>query len=484
MKIEASRPQHHPARNLIKDWLFTLNLFFILYSLVMLAQFMMGPESGRVSTLVCKPDPWGKKVCTVKIYGAHKLFRLDFYADDYMRTDTLNNFDLSSRPGSYPSDLSLPWSGQFQASSSAEYVCAVSIRIQSQVVDFVPPYQKRSACSRAQKMIEQAFAGDRSAIDIRFNGINPNLYWRVALLGIASLLFLAQCAVRLRDRRRQKNALLLADDQPNVSQVASQAASGRVMADPSLQPAGASLSTGLGRKRFVLFWWAATALVFAFWVFSSFLNQLIRTEFWMNGCFLNIHDYQKLYLQYPVTNLLCILPLIILTTLGAVLQWQLIRTEVPVSRWWMAAPTLAGIPLLLGVVIGTSCTDCSTFGYPVLLIGQYDHSERIGWWVIAYFLVLGGIQWLVLWYALRISIVWSILPLAGALVADVLIFPMVFVLMFTLSPPLFIIVFSPLIILVTGILSLLAAIFSLVSGFYLHRAIRKRQTSLVQPVAG
>jgi hypothetical protein len=285
-------------------------------------------------------------------------------------------------------------------------------------------------------------------------------------------LFIAQCAVRLRDRRREKNAMRVADDQPTAAQAASQPATVGALAD----------SGGLGMKRFALFWWAAAALVFAFWVLSSFLNQLIRTEFWLSGCFLNIHDYQKLYLHYPVTNLLCILPLIILTTMGAVLQWQVIKTEVPVSRWWIAAPSLAGIPLLIGVVIGTSCSDCSTFGYPVLLIGQYDHSESIGWWVIAYFLILGGIQWLVLWYAFRMSVVWSIFPLAGAFVAGVLILPMVFVLMFTLSPPLFIIVLSPLIILATGMLSLWASIFSLVAGFYLHRAIRKRQTSLVQPV--
>ncbi len=197
MKIEASRRQHHPARNLIKDWLFTVNLFFILYSLVMLAQFIMGPESGRVSTLVCKPDPWGKKVCTVKIYGFHKLFRLDFYADDYMGTVRSSN-DYSTQPPHYLSDLSLPWNQVEQQGSSGDYVCAVSIRTQRQVVDFVPPYQKGSVCSQAEAQLKEAFWGDRSAIDIRFNGINPNLYWRVTLLGIAGLLFLAQCTVRLR----------------------------------------------------------------------------------------------------------------------------------------------------------------------------------------------------------------------------------------------------------------------------------------------
>ncbi len=281
MKTEASSRHHHPTRNLIKDWLFTVNLFFILYSLVMLAQFMMGPESGRVSTLVCKPDPWGKVVCTVKIYGVHKLFRLDFYADDYIRTFTSSNFNLHSYPGHYLDDLSLPWSGHLEATTSYDHVCAVSIQIQSQAVDFVPPYQSGSACSRAQKMVEQAFAGDRTAIDIRFNGLNPNLYWRLALLGIASLLFLAQCAVRLKHRQRQKNALRLADDQPITAQPATVGA----LADSGVQPAGAGLSNGLGRVRFVLFWWAAAALVIAFAVLSDLLNELIRTRFYAGGCF-------------------------------------------------------------------------------------------------------------------------------------------------------------------------------------------------------
>ena len=245
------------------------------------------------------------------------------------------------------------------------------------------------------------------------------------------------------------------------------------MAGSGVQPAG-RLSAGLGRKRFVLFWWAAAALVIAFAVLSDLLNQLIRTRFYAGGCFLTIHDYQKLYLQYPFTNLICILPFIILITMGAVLQWQVIKTEVHVSRWWIAAPTLAGIPLLLGVVIGTSCSDCSAFSYPFVLLAQSDQLEGIVWWVMAYFLILGGMQWLVLWYATRISIVWSIFPLVGAAVTDILFFPMVIVLMFYLSPPRIIIPLSPLIILVTGILSLLASIFSLVPGFYLHRAIRKQ----------
>ncbi len=482
MKTEASRRQQHPARNLIKDWLFTLNLFFILYSLVMLAQFMMGPESGRVSTLVCQPDPWGKKVCTVKIYGFHKLYRLDFYADDYVRTFTSSNSYLSSHPGHYLDDLSLPWNNHLEATTSYDHVCAVSIQIQSQVVDFVPPYQ--TACSRAQKMVEQAFAGDRSAIDIRFNGTNPNLYWRLALLGFASLLFLAQCAVRLRRRRREKTALLVADAQPALSQVAPQPGNGGILAGAGGLPAGAGLSAGLGRKRFVLFWWAAAALVIAFAVLSDLLNRLIGTRFNVGGCFLYIHDYQKLYLQYPVTNLLCIAPLIILATMGAVLQWQVMKTEVPVSRWWMAAPTLAGIPLLIGVAIRTSCSACAAFSFPFVLLAQSDQIESIVWWVIAYFLILGGMQWLILWYALRVSIVWSFFPLVGAVVTDVLFFPMVFVLMYNLSPPHIIIRDSPLIILVTGILSLWASIFSLVPGFYLYRVIRKRQTSLAQPAPG
>jgi len=56
MKIKDFLRQETPGIKLIKSWLFTLNLFFILYALVELFTFLLGPDSGRLSTLVCRPD--------------------------------------------------------------------------------------------------------------------------------------------------------------------------------------------------------------------------------------------------------------------------------------------------------------------------------------------------------------------------------------------------------------------------------------------
>ena len=480
MKIEASRHQGQTARNLIKDWLFTINLFFIIYSLVMLATFLLGPQSGRLSTLVCKPDPWGKLVCTVKIYGVHKIFRLDFYADDYIKTVQTSNDTRGDHLWPYRKDLSLPWDNVFEATNSAEFVCAVSIMIQSQLVDFVPPYQTFGMCSRAKAQVEAAFAGDRSAINIRFNGYNPQIYWRIALLVIASLLFLAQCDVRLRRWRLEKNAVAVAEGQKDLPPPGTD----DILTDPDLQPAGEEARpVGMGRKRFILFWWAASVLVFAFLVFSSLLNSLVRTQFWLGGCFLSIHDYQKLYLIYPITNLIAILPLIILITLGAVLQWQVLRKEVPVSGWWIAAPIMAGIPLLIGQPPAQNCMDVSDLAFPAFFTTSNPNATT-GWNWVVYFLLIGFIQWLVLRRKLKYSLGWILIPFLS-------VFIEVFLLIFLFSLGLFEItsllpdgIIFPSIICWALIVLVLATIFNLVPGYYLYRLILARGKKLLPDSRG
>jgi hypothetical protein len=481
MKIEPSRCQDHAARNLVKGWFITLNLFFIIYSMFILGKFLLEPQSGRLSTLVCNPDPWGKLVCTVKIYGVHKLFRLDFYADDYIETYSSSNFYPGEFQRRYLNDLSLPWDNVPEQTTSDEYVCAVSIRTQRQLVDFVPPYQTSSVCSRAQAQLEAAFAGDRSAINIRFNGYNPQLYWQIALLVVASLLFLYQCAVRLRSRRREKNAMLVAEDQRSDSQPGT----ADILTDPDLQPAEEEAHPyGMGRKRFILFWWAASVLVIVFLVFSSLLNSLVRTGFWLSGCFLDIHDYQKLYLHYPIiTNIIAILPYIILVTLWTVLQWQVMRTEVPVSRWWIAAPVIAGIPLLIGLPLAQNCMDYYDLASPPFFASSNPPAATTWSWVVS-FLLFGVIQWLVLRRNLKYSIGWILVPFLSVFI-EVFLLIYLFILSLDyiprLPPEVFIL---PSIICFALIVLVLATIFNLVPGFYLHWAIRKRQTSLIEQGPG
>jgi hypothetical protein len=478
MKIEASRHQGQTARNLIKDWLFTLNLFFIIYSMVMLAQFSMGPDSGRLSTLVCKPDPWGKLVCTVKIYGFRKLFRLDFYADDYIGTYESNNLP-TSYPNPYLSDLALPWDNMLVAGTSDQIVCAVSIRTSPRLIDFVPPYQSGAACSQAQALVEAAFAGDRSAINIRFNGYSPELYWRIVLLAFASLLFVAQCSVRLRRRRHEKKAIVVAEDKkgeilPGTTDI---------LMNPEQQPAEEDHPVGMGRKRFILFWWAASPLVFAFFVLSSLLNSLKILNLGPGGCFLSIRDYQSIYLHYPITNLIAILPYIILITLGAVLLWQVLRMEVSVSRWWIAAPIMAGIPLLIGLPPAQNCMDVSDLAFPAFFTTSNPNATT-GWSWVVYFLLIGFIQWLVLRRKLKYSLGWILIPFLS-------VFVEVFLLIFLFSLGLFAItsllpdvIIFPSIICWALIVLVLATIFNLVPGYYLYRLILARRKKLLPDSRG
>ena len=473
MKTEASRHQGHTARNLIKDWLFTLNLFYILYSLFMLATFLLGPESGRLSTLVCKPDPWGKLVCTVKIYGVHKLFRLDFYANDYMDTVLSSNDFRGDYLWPDRKDLSLPWDNVPEQTTTDEYVCAVSIRIQSQLVDFVPPYQTSSFCTRVVSQVEAAFAGDRSAINLRINGYNPQIYWRIKLLVIASLLFLAQCVVRLR-RRHAKKAIAVAEGQKDLSTPGTDA----ILTDPDLQPAEEDHPVGMGRKRFILFWWAASPLVFAFPVLSYLLNGLKILNFGPEGCFLSIRDYQKLYLHYPITTLIAILPYIILITLGAVLLWQVLRMELSVSRWWIAAPLMAGIPLLIGLPPAQSCMDVTNLAFPAFFTTS-NPNPTTGWSWLVYFLLIGFIQWLVLRKKLKYSLGWILIPILS-------VFGEVFLLAFLFGFGSFEItnllpaaIEIPATLCWLPIALVLGTMINLLPGYYLYRLILARRKKLV-----
>lgn len=474
MKIEASRHQGQTTRNLIKDWLFTLNLFFIIYSLVMLATFLLGPQSGRLSTLVCKPDPWGKLVCTVKIYGVHKLFRLDFYANDYMETIRSSNFS-GGHPRPYLRDLSLPWDNVPEQDSSDTYVCAVSIRIQSQLVDFVPPYQTGSVCSKAEAQLKAAFAGDRSAINLRFNGINPQVYWRIGLLVIASLLFFVQCAFRLRRSTREKNATMVAEDQKGDSQPGTNDS----LSSPRLQLAEKEAQpVKLGRKKFILFWWIASVVVIVFLIFSSLINSLVRRGFWLGDCFLSIHDYQKLFLIHPITNLVVILPYIILITLGATLQWQVLRTVLPVSRWWIAAPVMAGIPLLIGLPPAQNCMDVGNLTFPAFLRTLNPQAAVVWSWVV-YFLLFGIVQWLVLRKKLKYSIGWIVIPLLSIFLE---VFLLIYLFLLGLSEIPYLVpnaLILPALIVWAPIMLVLVTIINLVPGYYLYRLILVRRKKLL-----
>jgi hypothetical protein len=476
MTIEAARHPDHTARNLIKGWLFTINLFYILFSLVALATFLLGPQSGRLSTLVCKPDPWGKVVCTVKIYGVHKIYRKDFYADDYMYTLRSSNFGTSDHSRAVLADLSLPWSDALNPSSSDEIVCAVSIRIQSQLVDFVPPYQRGSVCSLAEEQVKAAFAGDRSAIDVRINGYNPQIPWRIKLLVIASLLFLVQCALRLIGWRRAKNAAVVPEGltDPSAPSPANLLTGGE--SQPTEQ---AAHPVGLSRKRFILFWWAAGVVIIVFLVISGWLNSMVSTGFWVSGCFLNIHDYQKLYMQYPFTNLISLLPYIISITLWMVLQWQVLRTELPVSRWWIAAPVLAGIPLLIWMPPALSCNDIADLALPSIFPASNSQAATV-LSVVFYFLIFGFIQWLVLRGKVKISIGWIVIPFLSVGIEAGLSVLLIFLGLAFISLVRPDNIRWPALIGWALIMLVLATIFNLAPGVYLHRAIHKKQTSPAQ----
>jgi hypothetical protein len=285
-------------------------------------------------------------------------------------------------------------------------------------------------------------------------------------------------SVKILGRRCTRNAVVVPEGLPDPSALGS----ADLLNGDGSQPAEQAVHpVGLGRKRFILFWWAAGVVIMSFLVISGFLNSLVRTGFWLSGCFLNIHDYQKLYMQYPFTNLISLLPYIISITLWMVLQWQVLKTEVPVSRWWIAAPVLAGIPLLIWMPPALSCNDVADLALPSIFPALNSPAATV-LSVVFYFLIIGFIQWLVLRRKLKISVGWTAIPFLSAGVETGLTFLLVFLGMAFISMVRPDKIGLPALIGWALIVLVLATIFNLVPGFYLHRAIHKKQTSLVPPL--
>ena len=204
MKTQAFHRQDTPSSCLIKSLLLTINLFFILFSIVNLLVFLRSPGSGRLSTLVCSPDDQGRSLCTVTITGVREIYREYFWADDFLNTYYYNNdhfsLEQAARRG-VPAYFT--WGEDISGiASSSDAVCSLSFLTKSRVVDFIPPYQSCDKVYDANDQIAAAFVGDQPAIRIRFNGYSPSILWRIVLLSIAVVLLAGQFASWFIRRRR------------------------------------------------------------------------------------------------------------------------------------------------------------------------------------------------------------------------------------------------------------------------------------------
>ena len=213
MKTQAFHRQDTPSNSLIKSWLLTINLFFILYSIVNLFLYLLGPGYGRLSTLVCSPDAQGRSLCTVTITGFREIYREYFWADDFLNTYYYRNDNFSLEQAARRGvPAYFTWGEDMRGiASSSDAVCSLSILTKSRVVDFIPPYQSCDKIYNANDQIAAAFVGDQPVIRIRLNGYSPNILWRIVLLAIAVILLAGQFASWFIRRRRDCNEDVGAD---------------------------------------------------------------------------------------------------------------------------------------------------------------------------------------------------------------------------------------------------------------------------------
>ncbi|MDD1777339.1 MAG: hypothetical protein LUQ65_04150, partial [Candidatus Helarchaeota archaeon] len=296
--------------------------------------------------MVCRPDAQGRSLCTVTISGLGEIFRSSFWADEFRDAYTSNNILLSQRNRLSFMNLALPWEDVVESDYSTlndspdGLVCAVSIKTVDKFIDFLPPYQHETQCDQAEGQIEAAFDDDRSAINIRFDGYSPNIARRIEVLAIAGLLLLGQSASGYIRRRQDRKLVIQAEEPKKLLQLESV---GAVLIPGEKGTEDVSHPNWMSTRKFILAWWTASILIIALWVVTSYLDGW---SIFRPNCFLSVWDYRSLISITPVRNLISISPWIIFSTLLAVLQWHVLRMQIHVSGWWIAAPVIAGLPLL------------------------------------------------------------------------------------------------------------------------------------------
>ncbi len=461
-----------PQFSLVRRWLFTFNLLFIIYMAVLLGEYLLSPDSGRLSTLVCKLGSHGKSVCTVKIFGIRKIYRQDFYADDYVETLTSYNYPSEYRTPPYLSELALPWGDIHQYDTSDFLVCAVAIRTGPQVIDFIPPYQSYSFCQTAVELIKSAFNGDRSNIELSFNGYNPHIYRLVWLIIAAGLVLLGQSVFYIIRRIKMLNAARKAgEESPHLFSKYRHDLAGILFLDTTQ----AYPTQPLSRKAFILSWWAATALVALLYIFGLILASQGRRDGAAYACFLSIRDYQSLLIRPILRNLVLILPLVTLACLMAALQWHILQRHFHTAKLWIAAPVIAAVPLLFSLPSEMQCSDAAQLALPFLLpTSDWTATTTL---MVIFFILVGAIQWLVLRKSLRRSAGWVIIPFLVALAPFILFVPFFWFFLYFIPSslmPLTEIIMLPLLVISLPIMFGAFTSVSFLAGYYLYRLVCQR----------
>jgi hypothetical protein len=328
--------------------------------------FMLNPFSGRISTFACKTADQTGTLCTVTIYGLREIYRKSFTPDEFFRAIVIR-----TEPG---------------VSGKESY--GVTIQTLNETINYIYHINPPAGMQQKASQINSLFADGAPVPDTLMVhlGLDSSIYRRIffILLTLGMAWFVSRI------------------NPPSFWTVSSIKVHRNRLKTLVYSWMGADFLVRLG---FILI----TAFIFGcnIYYYSVYLDDFV------SAC-RGVYYWEPQLFQFPWGYLLCLSPLIFILVMQALLHRQLLaRLNINVSAWWIAAPLLA-VPVLPVITPDLICNDCWELKYLMVGLVQ-DYEAPINTALVAYFLLLGLIQWLVLRKELPRSIAWIPMPLINAM---------------------------------------------------------------------
>jgi hypothetical protein len=355
-----------------KRWLVVAYVIFAAYLIYDGFIFLLNPYSGRLSTFVCAPDSGEKMVCTVTIYGLRGISRRSFPAEDFVSASEIIEGNGSS--------------------SNATH--GIIILTKQGPIDFIPEVETGRYIQELREKINSQFIDGEPIppISITHFRPHPSFYQRALSLAVGLVLLL----LALRARRDW-----LGFDDTRLGQRA-------------------------GFWRFAIYWSKNNILVrLIFHLLLLLGSGVFGLEYllsyrgaqsgFLGNCFTVIQAHPE-YFAFPWGYFLCLYRLFPILLLQGVVQRQMLaRVNLRVSRWWVAAPLAASLPLMV-IVPDLICDDCELLAWGFYsTVPPFTSPMWIGLGV--FYLLTGVIQWLVLRRQLASPAMWVIMPIANPILS-------------------------------------------------------------------
>ena len=354
-----------PTAQKTTNWLLVGCMLFAAYLVCDGFAFLLNPYSGRISTFACKTDARERTLCTVTIYGLRETYRRTFTAHEFVQA-------VFFKP--YPS-------------ISSDMTYGITIRTQDEIINYIYAINPPGNLEQMANQINVLFVADEPVPDtlIVNNGFNAGLYGRGFLIVLSLLL-------AWYTTRTGRSWLVFARSR---------------------------LGQRKGFWSFTVYWakWNfAVRLIFYLATFfilgiSAFKYSNLMADF-ASACPVVVMGNAQ-YAQFPWISLLGLYPLITILVLKAINQRQLLaRVNINLPAGWVAAPLVAS-PLLVALAPQLTCDDCLGLKYLMAgVAGDYEEMTLVA--LVAYFILVGGLQWLALRKQLPCSFGWLIMPLINA----------------------------------------------------------------------